>query len=278
MCRSCARRLRQSAARLTLAAFAFFSWLPAWAECVQDEGATTLLIDGTSGCDSIVGQTGCTIDFKKNQSSCTFTRVIGGQQETVVASASFSTSSGGIWSTNKPIDTVIFGGATSGNNCGYSYTFDDAMGAGGFLKADGSFQNSTFASFCADESLEEAPPPPKVAETYPSCDSLLGTLDQTTVTCGTGTEQEPLEPSLVCNFQLEQPNAGANVGEYCCICGSPTQVACVAGTGECDDVIGDDPQNPDGRKNVRIDGGELLEFLETPGCVYSRARQTWVCT
>ena len=189
------------------------------------------------------------------------------------------------------IDTAsaIVAGGTQGNNCGYSYTYDVTSGSGGFKKTPTTYQNTNSVSLCSDLVPETAPPPPPEALPFPVCsdpgetnvDEAITYLDETTALCGPDEDGDGLsdEKSVVCNFQLEQPNAGADIGEYCCVCGIAPgeQQVCVAGGDECDGVIGDDGEVPDGTKDVRIDGGEVFEFLETPGCFYSRALRRWTC-
>ena len=252
--------------RLLLAVGGLFALAPVHAACVPDSGATTVLIDATNGCDNVVGQVGCTVDFNKGQDSCSFMAMIDGEPKEISVSASLMNGKT-FWSSSLPVDTAIISGGTKGNNCGYAYTYDASYGSGGFLKSDDVYQNTNSVSVCTDGLTEVAPPPPPVATPYRSCDDL-GQLDQTIVMCG----DDP-EPSLVCNFQLDEENAGALLQEYCCVCGvsEEDQEVCIAGSEECDEL------GIEGRKSVDIDGGETFQLLHTPACWYSYATRQWTC-
>ena len=251
------------------------------AQCVEDEGAVTLLVDATSGCDNVVGQVGCTIDFNKGETSCQYPEISDTPEFT--ATAYLDDIGKTVWEVTQGagIDLAIVSGGIKGNNCGYAYKYDTYAGSGGYLKGS-SYQNTNSVSFCTDQKSEPAPAP---ATAFPICSppsaatiaEATTVLDKTTVLCGPDSDGDGFsdEKALVCNFQLESPQGGALLNEYCCVCGvNPADVeVCNAGTGECDGILGDGT----GTKSVHIDQGETLELLYTPSCVYSKARQTWLC-
>jgi hypothetical protein len=154
----------------------------AWAECVQNApGAETVaIVDGTTGCPSIQGQVGCRID--NGSGTCVAKDLLG---NTLFTAYSAKDSSGRVnWSVDPSsrykIDSVLLGGATSGNACGYFYKNDASSGSGmAFAKSNGGYSNVTYADVCTNLKDNTPPPPPKP---LPGCPAdVQAALDKGTI-------------------------------------------------------------------------------------------------
>lgn len=140
-----------------------------WAACVQDAPAadTIAVIDATTGCASVNGQVGCRID--NGTGSCTATDGAGNVLFT--ASSSLDALGRVNWSVDPSsaykIDSVLVGGATQGNACGFFHSYDTEAGTGlGFQKSNGGYANVTYVDVCTDMKKEVAIAPPPV---IPAC-------------------------------------------------------------------------------------------------------------
>ncbi len=222
---------------------------PALADCVQSDPPADpiLAIDANNGCVDIQGQEGCTVD-NVDGGTCTYTdsdgkwfKVISSQNPD--GSVSWELDE---LSTIEGVDTAVVGGGSRGkNNCGYVYPFDVASGSGGDCKSIDSngictsFQNITSLDVCTDGLVDEAPPPPVVAEKLPACQDpdadpgVLGELDETGIKCPVYTEGPNIgmqKPVVVCNLEKDKQDWGTTDGTgVCCQCGIPEeqQTECV---------------------------------------------------
>lgn len=213
------------------------------AECVQSnpEAEMVFTIDATNGCDSINDHYGCHIkDAEAKNASCEYGDAENGGFE--ARSEVNGDGSLGWFITQKNddkpvlIDVAIIGGATKGNNCGYSFELDVKSGSGGDCKRfdkDGKcadFQNFTSLDVCTDLEDEAPPPPPPVATTLQSCQGALqsevGLLDETGIRCPLESDGMTQKNVIVCNLEVDEYAWGA-IGanqdgiseQVCCRCG-----------------------------------------------------------
>lgn len=136
------------------------------AECTQTApGAKSVaIVDGTTGCASLNMQTGCRMDPGSGVTSCThpgglFTAT---SQINADGSVSWALQSGSA----KKADSVLVGGGTGGNACGYFYEKDAMAGSGmGFKKSNGQYANVTYVDVCTDGKTDQA----QVIKTLPAC-------------------------------------------------------------------------------------------------------------
>jgi len=149
------------------------------AECTQTApGAKSVaIVDGTTGCASVNMQTGCRMDPASGVTSCTepgglFTAT---SQMNPDGSVSWALQGGSA----VKADSVLVGGGTGGNACGYFYEKDAMAGSGmGFKKSNGQYANVTYVDVCTDGKTDQV----QVIETLPTCPpDIQAALDDGTI-------------------------------------------------------------------------------------------------
>jgi hypothetical protein len=192
-------------------------------------------------------------------------------------------------------DTVIFGGASGGdNNCGMVYYSDAFSGYGGYCTQWSgdqcvNFQNYTGLSVCSnlktDNPMERTPdaiPLQPCQTSEQAALGELGKLDDTGIECPLNDDGSQKEV-VVCNFEKDEyawgtigANEDGSAEQVCCTCGIPEEVqdSCFLSGNEtldevngCATVLTSDPRQEVDVSLERIDGDPCTKIV-SGGKVY----------